>query len=218
MNKFNKLKIAMVAVGLATLSPSTIAGTDSGTIMFGTITDVSVSQENAAEFGDNFLLTSGAGISCVLSLEDGSAGNYVGGDNSQTTLLTLTTTRAGNACDLATDAQGVEGGEFLIEGAATAVVSVTVTGATEDDLLFEPAGALFPGSFTSLSNANLDGTTQAFTDGNMSTVTLSTGDDGFGNSLAVGYATILVAGTLTAQAALSAADDLNVNYTVVVTY
>jgi len=210
MGKFNKLTKSLAMIGLVALTTNTNAGESTGTITFGTILDVAVSEVTPVHFGDNYLLASG--LSCTLV--------YLGDVTSGTTKKPVEGTaagRSGTACGLSTATQAQVGGLFLIEGAPLQAVKVKVTGATENDLQFVAAGNVVPGDPALDAFADIADTEVTFADDQQVTIALSQGES-FGVASNKGFASIYVGGTLTAQADLASSATLTVNYNVEVIY
>lgn len=206
MGKYNKFTKSLAAAGFVLLSANAVGGEGVGTITFGTVQDVSVSQVTGLHFGDNYLLTSG--LSCTVTYTGVTAGNLA------TDVAGVA--RAGSACGIAATGGAIVGGTFLIEGATSQDVQIRVTGASENDLTFAPAGNAIGSDVTTAGL--VDGTAVAFTDDALVTLTLNSHPDSLGDPSGIGKGTIYVGGVLTADADLTAGATVSVNYTVEVTY
>jgi len=203
---------SLLVASMALLSTSVMAGEGAGTVSFGTVNDVSVTQSEALHFGDNYLLTQG--ISCALTYN-----GIIDTTNSSLTIKEgATAARTGAACLVTPSSTIPTGGMFIIEGAATQTVNVRVTGASENDLTFVAAGDVITGHPTNDAFATLTNAATTFADSAQVAVQLSTGIDSVGGASSTGYATVFVGGTLTADQALPTLQTLTVNYNVEVTY
>lgn len=212
MRRLNKVTLSLAMIGLVATADVAVAAQAEGTITFGTIQDVSVRQDKAVNFGDDMVLAKDK--KCIIGFE----GKYAASTKAPE-IDTGKKTRSGDCPETDFDAANAIGGQFTIEGAASQTVKVTVTGATENNLLFEPTGNILAGAVGKTASADLTGITAvALTDGGQKQIELSTDTDNFGVGTNKGYATIFVGGKLTATDTLPANETLKVNYTVSVTY
>jgi len=191
-------------------------------VAFTTVPDITITQNQAMDFGVGLQLT--AGINCTLSLTDQGTPATYPGDTAMKMAGSAADTEGANVGDLAgtgcdTVAKGGTYGLYEISGVNGGTVKVTVNpNTTGTDFTFVPTGcvAIYDGA------GNGD-TCTAFTSGvALNTVRIADLADTVGNTgggiPAPGKTLIAVGGTITTASTHSAGQSLNETFDIVVTY